>query len=222
MDIRPPTTVKDTAQKAPQSNNKGAFKAGTVQQASAALMIPPEVSSKLSNLSKVYGLPLDISQISLQNCTPANIKSVRQITDLMASNSKLLPEMLKLIKQLLNAEIKLAEFHKKLTKAAVKHQESIDKSTADIFLMMAGYRAKSSKLEHRVNTRDKLMDKRTQAYEKYYQNSVYGDAAQVIDTEYEIAASNSKILAESKTQRIKFNAEQRQKAQEYISQAFNR
>lgn len=220
MDIRTPNQTTETANNAPKPNNKSSFKAGVINQASAALIIPPEVNTKLSKLSEIYGLPINLSQISLTDTTPENIKSTRQAIDLISNNSKLLPELLSLCKQLLQAEIKLAEFHKKLTKAAINHQEKIDKATADIFLSMAGYRAKGTKTEHRVNTRNQLIEKRTQAYADYNQNSIYGNAAQVIDVEYEIAANNHKILTESKTQKVKFKAEQKKKAQEYISKAF--
>lgn len=199
---------------------KTKFKAASVTQASAALMIPPAVSAKLSQISAVYGLPLDVSAISLQSCTPENVKALRKITSLMSENSKLLPEMLKLIKQLLKSEIRLAEFHKNLTQAAIKHQESMDKNTAEIFLAMAGYTAKAGKLEHRTNTRNNLIEKRNQAYANHYQTSVFGNQSQIIDAEYQLAASNSKILTESKVKRLELNSERKNLAQEYIDQAF--
>ena len=98
------------------------FKSGTVQQASAAQLIPPAIASKLSHISKVYGLPFDLAQVSLQITTPENIQGMRSLVDLLVSNSKLLPELMKLTNQLLKADIKLAEFHKNLTSAAAKHQ----------------------------------------------------------------------------------------------------
>jgi hypothetical protein len=139
---------------------------------------------------------------------------------MVEQNSKLLPEMLKLIKRLLRAEIKLAQFHRGVTTAALKHQENLDKFTADIFLKMAGYQSKSAKLEHRTNVRSKLVEKRTQAYSNHYNNTVYGEEAKIIDAEFEVLESNKKILSASKAKVANFNAERKQKINEYIESAF--
>jgi hypothetical protein len=149
-----------------------------------------------------------------------NVKALRTIADMATAESKLLPEMIKLIRQLMRAEIKLAQFHKLTTKAAIKHQEKLDKQTADIFLMMAGYGAKASKLEHRTNVRNRLKERRTQAYNNHYQTSVYGSESQIIDAEFELLESNQKILTESKLQRAEFQSERRQKIEEHVQSAF--
>ena len=197
------------------------FKAGVVGQASAALMIPPAIATKLTAISKSFGLPIDLGQVSLMNSTPDNIKALRKITDLLTGNSKLLPELMKLTNQLLKADIKLAEFHVNLTKSAVKHQEKIDKASADIWLAMAGYGAKSSKLEHRTNTRTALIEKRDAAYVDYYQNSVYGAESKIIDAEYSIASSNRAILAESKSHKMGSINERKMKLKAYVASAFS-
>lgn len=203
-----------------KTSGTGKFKAGIVQQASSKLMLPPAIQSKLSAISKAYNLPIDLAAISLQSATPENIKALRNITELLTANSKLLPELMKLTAKLLKSDIKLAEFHVNLTKCAVKHQEKIDKATADIWLSMAGYGAKSSKLEHRTNVRDALIQKRTAAYEGYYDNSVYGAESKIIDVEYEIAASNRQILADGKQQKMESTQSRKKKLQEYINSAF--
>jgi hypothetical protein len=200
-------------------SSKSNFKAGAVQQASAK-SIPPAFAAKLSHISQVYGLPLDLSNIGLDSSTPENVKAMRQVVHLLTANSKLLPELMKLTNQLLKADIKLAEFHKNLTNAAVKHQCKLDKTTADIWLKMAGYAAKASKLEHRTNVRTELIEKRSQAYANYYQDSVYGAESAVIDAEYQVMASNQKILSESKVQKLEKAQERKQKLQEYVNQAY--
>ena len=198
----------------------GKFKAGVVQQASAALMIPPAISSKPSAISKSFGLPIDLSQVGLMDSSPENIKALRKITDLLTGNSKLLPELMKLTNQLLRADIKLSEFHVNLTKSAVKHQEKLDKASADIWLAMAGYGSKSSKLEHRTNVRAALIEKRDNAYESYYQDSVYGAEAKIIEAEYAIASSNKAILAESRTQKMGSINERKMRLKSYVDSAF--
>lgn len=189
------TTIHPTPVK---TSGTAKFKAGMVQQASAKLMLPPAIQVKLSAISQAYGLPFDLSAIGLESATPDNIKALRNITELLTANSKLLPELMKLTAKLLKSDIKLAEFHVNLTKCAVKHQTKLDKATADIWLSMAGYGAKSSKLEHRTNVRESLISKRTEAYGEYYQTSVYGAESKIIDVEYQIAASNRQILADGK------------------------
>jgi hypothetical protein len=198
----------------------GKFKAGVVHQSSAALMIPPAISTKLTAISKSFGLPIDLGQISLIDSSPDNIKALRKITDLLTGNSKLLPELMKLTNQLLKADIKLSEFHVNLTKSAVKHQEKLDKASADIWLAMAGYGSKSSKLEHRTNVRSALIEKRESAYADYYQNSVYGAEAKIIDAEYSIASSNRAILAESKSQKMGTINDRKTRLKAYVDSAF--
>lgn len=215
-----PAPVATVNPASPKVTAQGKFKAGTVQQASSKLMLPPAIQGKLSAISKAYNLPIDLSQISLQSATPENIKAVRNIVDLLTANSKLLPELMKLTAKLFNADIKLAEFHVNLTKCAVKHQTKLDKATADIWLAMAGYGAKSTKLEHRTNVRDGLIEKRSQAYGEYYQNSVYGSESKILDVEYQIAASNKQILTESKQQKMESTQSRKQKLAEYINSAF--
>lgn len=219
-----PAEVKDAIALEPKplsakpANNK--YKAGVVGQASAALMIPPAIGAKLSAISKSYGLPIDLGQISLGESNPENVKALRKITDLLTGNSKLLPELMKLTNQLLKADIKLSDFHVNLTKSAIKHQEKIDKASADIWLAMAGYGSKSGKLEHRTNTRTALIEKRDAAYAEYYQDSVFGAESKIIDAEYEIASSNRKILAESRTQKMESINDRKQKLKAYVDSAF--
>ena len=140
---------------------------------------------------------------------------------MVEGDSKLLPEMLKLIRRLMKSEISLAKFHRGCTTAAVKHQEKLDKVSSDIFLKMAGYQQKASKREHRTNVRNQLIEKRTAAYSDYYQNTVYGEEAKIIDAEFEILASNKKVMTEGKQQRVKFDSERKQKINQYVQSVFN-
>ena len=204
----------------PIEKSGAGFKAGKITHGSAASLIPTAIQGKLSAISKAYGLPIDLSQVSLQSATPENIKALRNITELLTANSKLLPELMKLTAKLLKSDIKLAEFHVNLTKCAVRHQTKIDKATADIWLSMAGYGAKSSKLEHRINVRESLINQRAAAYEEYYQKSVYGSESKIIDIEFQIAASNRQILADGKQQKMESNQSRKQKLAEYINSAF--
>lgn len=203
----------------PIEKSGAGFKAGKITHGSASL-IPHAIQGKLSAISQAYGLPIDLSQISLQTATPDNIKALRNITELLTANSKLLPELMKLTAKLLKSDIKLAEFHVNLTKCAIKHQTKIDKATADIWLTMAGYGAKSTKLEHRTNVRESLINQRTAAYEEYYQKSVYGTESKIIDIEFQIASSNRQILADGKQQKMESNQTRKQKLAEYINSAF--
>jgi hypothetical protein len=219
MDIRKQKN-KQSKNTTPKQVEETEFKAGIVQTADAKLMLPPAIQIKLTALGQKYGVPFDLSNIGLDGKMAENVKALRTIADMATAESKLLPEMIKLIRQLMRAEIKLAQFHKLTTKAAIKHQEKLDKQTADIFLMMAGYGAKASKLEHRTNVRNRLKERRTQAYNNHYQTSVYGSESQIIDAEFELLESNQKILTESKLQRAEFQSERRQKIEEHVQTAF--
>jgi hypothetical protein len=223
MDIRKPQeTNAPTENKAPKATTKETvqYKAGTLQTADAKLMLPPAIQGKLSALTTKYGIPFDLSNIALDGKMAENIKAFRKIVDMVEGDSKLLPEMLKLIRRLMKSEISLAKFHRGCTTAAIRHQEKLDKVTADIFLKMAGYGQKASKREHRTNVRNSIIEKRTQAYQDYYQNTVYGEESKIIDVEFETLASNKKILSESKTQQVKFNADRKKKVNEYVQSAF--
>jgi len=220
MDIRKPQQTVQQKSDSSEQSNQNKFKAGVVQTADAKLMLPPAIQTKLTALGQKYGVPFDLSNIGLDGKMADNVKALRTIADMATAESKLLPEIIKLIRQLMRAEIKLAQFHKLTTKAAIKHQEKIDKQTADIFLMMAGYGAKASKLEHRTNVRNQIKEKRTQAYNNHYETSVYGAESQIIDAEFELLESNRKILTESKTKRMTFESERKQKIQEHVNSAF--
>lgn len=226
MDIRKPKepaeakTSKQDKQPSNTTPDKLTYKAGLVTRPDAKVMLPPAIQAKLSAITQQYGLPIDLSNVSLTGDMPSQIKAMRQIVEMVEGNSKLLPELMKLMKRLFKAEIKLAQFHKLTVKAALKHQEKIDKQTADIFLQMAGYGQKTSKREHRTNVRNSIIEKRTQAYQDYYQNTVYGEECKIIDVEFETLVSNRKILSESKSQQVKFNADRKNKVAEYVNSAF--
>lgn len=222
MDIRPNQDAYKPSEpgKTAVSTNHSKFRTGVVTTSSAAIQYPPFIREKLSKLSKMYGLPIDLGEFSLDKATPENLKAMRKVTQMLTAQSKLLPEFLKFAKAVMDGDMKVSEYHKNVTKMAIKHQESIDKDTADIFLMMARYGSKSSKLETRVNTRNALIEKRTEAYERHYENSVFGEESRIIDAEYQIAASNQKSLSASKTKRIQFNADTKQKMQAYIDSAY--
>lgn len=224
MDIRKPqdqnSSAKNQQSNSQEASKKEAFKAGVIQTADAKVMLPPAIQSKLSALTSKYGIPIDLSNIGLDGKMAENVKAVRSIVEMIEGDSKLLPEMFKLIRRLMKAEIKLAQFHKLVTREAIKHQQKLDKHTADIFLAMSGYQSKAVKLEHRTNVRNQLKEKRTEAYANYYNNSVYGEESKIIDVEYEVLESNKKILSASKTQQINFNAQRKQKVQQYVDSAF--
>jgi hypothetical protein len=222
MDIRKPSQQpqQQTVQPVNQQKETNKFKAGVVNTADAKLILPPAIQQKLTALTTKYGIPFDLSNIGLDGKMADNVKALRTIVDMVTGDSKLLPEMLKLIKQLMNAEIKLAQFHRGVVTASLKHQKKIDKYTADIFLKMAGYGAKATKLEHRTNVRNQLKERRTAAYGNYYQNTVYGAEAEIIDSEFETLASNKRILKESKQERIKLDSERKQKINQYVQSAY--
>jgi hypothetical protein len=222
MDIRQAKTTTKTGKNKGQEEVKSQnqFKSGIVTTADAKVMLPPAIQLKMSAIGAKYGVPFDLSNIGLDGKMAENIKALRAIADMATGDSKLLPEMMRLIKQLFKAEIKLAQFHKLVTKASIKHQEKLDKQTADIFLAMAGYQAKSTKLEHRTNVRNQLKEKRTQAYSSYYQDSVFGAESEIIDAEFSLLESNRKILTASKTKRIELDNERKQKIDAYVHSAF--
>jgi hypothetical protein len=203
----------------PISTGKQKFKAGKHMVASAK-MLPQPVRARLSALSSAYGLPIDLGDIALQDVNPENIKALRIIADMAKANSKLLPEMLKLISQLQRADIKQAEFLVKLNDAALRHGEKIDAATAQIFSRFAQSQAKSNKLEHRVNTRNQLLEQRSAAYASYYSKSIYGAESALIDVEYQLKATDNQILTDSKQHRMKSASERKQKLQAYLDSAF--
>lgn len=223
MDIRKPTTQTETQAIKPQEPEKkteNKFKSGTLQTADAKLVLPPAIQGKLSALTTKYNIPFDLDNIGLDGKMAENVKALRTITDMVEGDSKLLPEMLKLIKRLMKSEISLAKFHRGCVSASIQHQEKLDKVTADIFLKMAGYQSKSSKIEYRTNVRNQLKEKRTQAYTKHYEESVYGSESEIIDAEYELLESNRKILTESKLQRLNLDSERKQKIAQYVQSAY--
>jgi hypothetical protein len=220
MDIRKPDQQQQQNTSSESTKEQEKFKAGVAQTADAKILIPPAIQSKLTTLGSKYGVPFDLANIALDGKMAENVKAIRKIADMVEGDSKLLPEMLKQIRRLMRAEIKLAQFHKLLVKAAIKHQERLDKETAEIFLMMAGFKSNTTKLEHRTNVRNQLKEKRTNAYVNYYDQTVYGEESKLIDVEFEVLESNKKILTEGKAERINLSQERQQKIADYVQSAY--
>jgi hypothetical protein len=195
------------------------FKTGKHIVASAE-MLPAPVRARLSALSNAYGLPVDLGNFSLGESNPENVKALRVIADMAKANSKLLPEMLRLVAQLQRSDIKQSEFLVKLNSAAIAHGEKIDAATAQIFSRFAQSQAKSSKLEHRVNLRNQLLEQRNNAYQQYYSQSVYGSESQLIDVEYQLKSQDAQILADSKKLRLQSASERKQRLQAYLDSAY--
>lgn len=220
MDIRKPDQQDQQNTSSESTKEQVKFKAGVVQTSDAKILIPPGIQSKLAALGSKYGIPFDLANIALDGKMAENVKAIRKIADMVEADSKLLPEMLKQIRRLMRAEIKLAQFHKLLVKAAIKQQEKLDKETAEIFLAMAGYKATATKLEHRTNVRNQLKEKRTEAYINYYDKSVYGEESKLIDVEFEVLESNKKILTDGKAERVRLDGERQQKINDYVLSAY--
>jgi hypothetical protein len=220
MDIRKQDLKSKTTTSLESTKEQVKFKAGVVQTADAKILIPPAIQSKLTALGSKYGVPFDLANIALDGKMAENVKAIRKIADMVTADSKLLPEMLRQVRRLMRAEIKLAQFHKLLTKAAIQHGEKLDKETAEIFLAMAGYKSRTTKLEHRTNVRNQLKEKRTAAYVNYYDKTVYGEECKLIDVEFEVLESNKKILTEGKAERIKLSGERQQKIADYVLSAY--
>ena len=221
MDIRKPKSKTiNTSTEPTRENAADKFKAGVVTTSDSKLMIPPAIQTKLTALGQKYGIPFDLTAIALDGTMASNVKAIRKIADMVEADSKLLPEILRQIRRLMRAEVKLAQFHKLLTKAAIKHQEKLDQETAEIFLAMAGFQAKTTKLEHRTNVRNQLKEKRTQAYVSYYDKSVFGEESKLIDVEFEVLESNKKVLEAAKAERVELNGERQRKMVEYVQSAY--
>jgi hypothetical protein len=222
MDFNQPSKLATTTKLSPTPISSGSsqkFKTGKHLTASAD-MLPAPVRARLSALSQAYGLPLDLGNIALSDSNPENVKAIRVIADMARANSKLLPEMLRLVAQLQRADIRQSEFLVKLNSAAIAHGEKMDAATAQIFSRFAQSQAKSSKLETRVNARNQLLEQRTQAYQNYYSKSVYGSESQIIDLEYSIKSQDAQILADSKQHRMKSASERKQRLQQYLDSAY--
>lgn len=222
MDIRPKSkkVEPENSQKVESTKKQNKYESGVISTADAKLVLPPAIQAKLSALGQKYGLPFDLSNIGLDGTGAENVRAFRKIVEMAEGDSKLLPEMLKLVKKLMRCEISLAKFHRGCVTASVMHQEKLDKVTSDIFLKMAGYQANSAKRDLRTNQRVALKEKRTQAYEEYYNQSVFGQESQLIDVEYEVLASNRKILSEGKTEKMELDSARKQRISEYVQSAY--
>jgi hypothetical protein len=221
-----PSSISEAPTRLNPTPVKGGFRTGTVLQANAQQMIPAQVASRLQAIGQAYGLNLDLSNVALKDVTPDAIKQFRGTVELLTANAKLLPELMKLTQKLMNADIKLAEFHRDLVLKANEHGEKIDKATADIWISMMKAGSKAGKLEHRVNVRTELQQKRDDAYANYQRDSVYGAESAIIEAERRIMASNQQILQQSRTQQIDLNGQafdarqkRKQELQAYIASA---
>ena len=213
---------KTTDQQNTQSRlNIPTFTAGSNTSSSASTCIPAVIAKKLTALSQQYNLPIDLGNVSLTDLSPDKIKAFRQGVDVIKSNAKMLPEMLKLAASLMKSDIQLATFHKDLCKLNLKHQGSLDKNAADTFLAMVGYANKASRLEGRVNRRLQIMEKRTQVWEEYNNNTLLGQANKVIDAEFEVASENLLAASSATILRKQTLGKEKRKQVEYLSELYN-
>ncbi|NEO30892.1 MAG: hypothetical protein F6K36_10760, partial [Symploca sp. SIO3C6] len=133
----------DTAKKNFSSNSNS-------KTVSTESFLPPVVQTKLTALGQKFGLPFDLGKIDLTGNMAENVRALRKVAELAEANAKLLPEMLKLARKLYRAEIKESQYYRAATKAALKHQQKLDKYSADIFLQLVQHEVKSSRLEYRT------------------------------------------------------------------------
>lgn len=221
MDIKKKSDSKEEVKPVKEGENRVVkYKAGAVTSVDSKLILPPAIQLKISSLGTKYGLDFDLSAVSLDGSMAEKVKAMRKIVEMMEGDSKLLPEMLRLVKRMMKCEISLVKYHKGCVSASIRHQEKLDKVTADIFLKMAGYQSNSEKREHRTNLRAELKEKRTQAYKAYYSDSVFGNESQLIDLEFEVAASNQQIAHEGKVKRKKYNKESKERIAKYVQSAY--
>ena len=222
MDIQhsiTPAKKETTIAKVQANSTPVGFKSG-VHKVATSQLLPQPVRDNLSALSHHYGLPIDLGNFSLVDSNPENIKALRAIADMAKANSKLLPEVLKLTKQLMSADIKAAQFQEELAKASLKHGEKLDRATANIFLAFAKSTNKAAALEQKTNARKQLLEQRNQKYAQYYANSVYGAESELIDVEFDLATKNQQILKDSKVLRKQNAALRKHELQAYLDTAF--
>ncbi|NEP59921.1 MAG: hypothetical protein F6K31_23435 [Symploca sp. SIO2G7] len=222
MDIKKSEKSKKSKESGSDNNEvvERIWKAGEVTAPTATLMLPEFVSLKLKELGERYGISFDLDNISLDGTMAEKVKVIRKISDMAVADSKLLPEMLKSVKKLLRAEISLAKYHKSVSQAALKHQEKVDKTTSELFLKMAGYQEKAGKLELKTNRKLTLMQKRSEAYAAYHENSVFSSEANLIDVEFEVLGETAKTLTEGKEKRKRLQGQRKVKLQQYIDSAY--
>lgn len=202
------------------NNNQDVYKVSGTVTTKAADFIPPMARGILQNLSKQYNLPFDIGSVELSNDKFASqIGSLKKIVGLLNANSKLLPELLKLVKQVVNADLKLANFHKQATKLAMEHKTQLDRETADMFLTMFNYQQKSSRLESKVNRRAALAANRTQAIAAFHQGA-FSEAVALTNAEYEIALSDKRANSAAKIAAKKASQGDRERLRNYTALAF--
>ncbi|NER29339.1 MAG: hypothetical protein F6J89_17365, partial [Symploca sp. SIO1C4] len=134
MDIEKKKKGKATAKKSPNSTHH--YQNYSELTVSPEKFLPPLIESKLTALSQKFGLSFDLGKIDLTGNMAENVRALRKVAELAEANAKLLPEMLKLARKLYRAEIKEAQYYRAATKAALKHQQKLDKYSADIFLQL--------------------------------------------------------------------------------------
>ena len=179
-----------------------------------------EIQSALSDFLGRCGIPLDLNQPWVQQLTPENTKAIIQLGEQARRNAKFLPEVVAAIRKLATAEVAEAKAKKSIVKIAAECGYAIDQQQAEAFLILTNYQQKQKRLEKRIQTLAQLKQKRTQAYEGYYENSVAGTQARIIDAEFEVMGESQKILEGSRMKKLEFKKQQKQSAADYYDQAF--
>lgn len=182
--------------------------------------LPQPIQAKLTAIGQKFNLPFDLGQADLTGSLPENIKALRTIAEIAEGNAKLLPELLKLARKLMKAEIKEAQYYRAATKAALNHQRKLDKYSADIFLALVRHEAKSARLEYRTNQKADLIRQRAEKKRAYYQDTAFGSELELIDIEIKNLEANNQAAIIGKQQRSTANLESKKRLQEYVDSAF--
>ena len=211
----PTSTFKGAAK--PQNFTLGGVGAHTLN---SSRVLPPEMQAALTGLLGRHGISLDLNESWVNQLNPQTTKAIMQIGEQAKRNAKFLPEIVSAIKKLAHAEVAEAVAKKSIVAIAAKAGYAIDKEQAEAFMLLTNYQQKQKRMEKRVQTLAALKEKRTSAYEAYYENSVAGTQARIIDAEFEVMGESQRILEASKTKKLEFKKQQRQAAADYYNQAF--
>jgi hypothetical protein len=185
--------------------------------ATAKSLLPPIIASKLTQFSQAYGLNFDLGNLNFDSINPEEVKAYRTLVEIIQNKAELLPEILKLSKQVMKADLKMADAQSQLANAAMQHQVKLDEKTAEILLNFQKFEHKSKALASRLARIQKLREREFEARQEFYENSVLGDALERVDIKIEqrqlvqnqLQGQKVKTL-KNKTQRKLDTNEQRQ------------
>lgn len=130
-------------------------------------VLRPQVAALLQPLEQKYGVKF----LDPQKMTDSQIVALGKVAKAAKDKAQQFPIIMSHLKQLLKAEIKLAQYYSKVTKAGLAAKTQVDQELAAAFVALSGYQQQSTVLANKVERAMELQTARAEAIDALCEGS---------------------------------------------------